>query len=1433
MAGFGFLGVTSTQRSSVVLTAEGSMTVEGTRHPTHRFGEVSTSAESTFVTTVSPSLLREVRQDSPVVLWRLNETSGTVALDSSGNGNHGTYEGSPTLASGSVVTEGHDLAPYFGTGQRVIGDNLITLNNPYTIEGWFYRRPSSTGTFSNALIGDADYFGNEGGEIGLYIPAGGVNQLIQGRFDNEGEFNGPYYVTTRQSMHVVVVADATTTKLYVNGDLVESVNYTANDWTSFYPSVNHLAGNFGGYVAWVAYYDTALSAARVLAHFEAEPLLTGSYLTATSSQTVSGNALHRSGAASLTATSDAIVGAPHLLATVVDTGPSLAIPVEARVAGTLAIIVANHGGTLNWDDIDGGPSAVGLKWYERWAILDGTETTIELDAGFTSDFVVMFWENAELSWNKYGVTGITRANSIPTGIGFTRDEVDPWSTTIARLDKSGATIAFDEVGYTTVASATGWAVGLQKYVVFDSDPERPDIKAGFPSVMIERNGEDATYDLTTWTVRPRRAYDQYMRDMDPTFWSFPNKATTVQPGSPYGGLVASYESFEGPSPVDETVPTLGRRFSWKSGGPRHYGFSGALATDAFASTDWSFTALMKRRPIEDLSQPWHQQYTIVATHATAPETSVRLIADFADEANLLTIMTSEGGFDVVEGFVDDGEWHLYVVTFDSPSYTLKIFIDGREVLSQVLVSPVSGPQGMWFGTDDDSEAINSFYYNEVTFFNRLVTPAEIDDLVEILGVQRTPVLRSATASLTATGSMYAKSDLLTTVLNDNPTILWRLNETSGTVATDSSGNGLNGTYIGSPSLAASSVVTSFDDKAPYFGDGAYVIADDSQTFSVPFTMECWANTPYDYVGAFPGDTESTIMGGDDTGTSEGAVLRIISGFVQARVGITTPSNVSLDWGGIIRHQPHHYVLVCGTSEIELYVDGELRDSYSATPTGYSTPFYPRVGSDALNGDNYFGGYAGWVAWYDHALDADHIYAHFRAGPIPGRSHQSASTSQTASGFAGHYGAASLTADSGAMVGAPKFIDIAWGSAYSITIPVAARVAGTLAIVMDSNADSIDGGGSAVDGKWMGMSQNWFDRSHAILDGTETTITTGDSVACAFFYSNAEMSLTSERYNGSLPESDWFMEEFARMGFYLDSAGTGFANASFSSNMTENEYSSFKTAAAQNVPSVGSFSEFSYGFATIPVTPTGDPFSEYHVVRPTCTYDQYVRSLDPVFWMEPHKSTHTYGGSYNPIIASAQSTTAYSPAGGPTKVTDKLPDLTTPWAWECNGSWYRINASYHPDFVDATDWSIGFFAKNPSSADTSTNYCIMSSDADITAPFTQANGQISIEANRTADEQLSFVIDSVAIDVSGGFPADDTWHFYYFDYRNSDKRMRVYVDGSLGGTDNASSHPTQTDFYFGSFEEGTFRFQEIMIYDRLLTTTGGSAEVTLIQTHSGI
>jgi len=217
---------------------------------------------------------------------------------------------------------------------------------------------------------------------------------------------------------------------------------------------------------------------------------------------------------------------------------------------------------------------------------------------------------------------------------------------------------------------------------------------------------------------------------------------------------------------------------------------------------------------------------------------------------------------------------------------------------------------------------------------------------------------------TVTGAQYAA-----TILADHPVAYWRLNEPPGsTVAVDSSGNGNNGQYEGSPTLGVPGLIQN-GDTAVDFTNGDVVISDTPQLdfVSAPFAIEAWLKgTPLPSVGAeriFDKVIASTPMGyGFMVGLNYVAIL----GSVDFQSFPSLPSGVA------------NYVTVVssGTGTGLIYVNGVLVASgpqIAAEP--YTGPAHIGVASD---GTAHFTGIIGEVAVYNYALSAGQVLAHYEA-----------------------------------------------------------------------------------------------------------------------------------------------------------------------------------------------------------------------------------------------------------------------------------------------------------------------------------------------------------------------------------------------------------------------------------------------------------------------
>ena len=214
----------------------------------------------------------EVLADSPLAYWKLDETSGTSAADSSGNGKTGTYEGSPTLGVAPLISVGTSVT--FGAGKDVAvasSFSIPTATSPFTFEAWIKTtttadRPIIAGR--NSASGNADLtLSVQNGN--LYVltrdsSGGGLLKLTSPGTVNDGAAH--HCVATRNSSKLWT--------LYIDGSSVTTGSDTmgtgvTNLDLAYIAFEGRNLVYFDNTIDEVAVYQTALSAARVLAHYNA------------------------------------------------------------------------------------------------------------------------------------------------------------------------------------------------------------------------------------------------------------------------------------------------------------------------------------------------------------------------------------------------------------------------------------------------------------------------------------------------------------------------------------------------------------------------------------------------------------------------------------------------------------------------------------------------------------------------------------------------------------------------------------------------------------------------------------------------------------------------------------------------------------------------------------------------------------------------------------------------------------------------------------------------------------------------------------------------------------------------------------------------------------------------------------------------------------
>ncbi len=228
--------------------------------------------------------------DNPLCYLKLNEASGTIAYDSSGNSNHGEYfsegsNGKPPILAQSAIRQGNTYSIFcnyymvYGWGNYVrIPKTSIDLSGDWSLEIWM--------KVTN-LAHDSNIFGCSFNSSGT----DNISQvtLIQGFVGNGphnkfsvANYNSGYSahaiadsnVSNNNTYHVCGVKEGSTLKLYVNGILQGTQGVALNTPynNSGYIYINRSADEslfspIQGTYSDAAIYDYALDATKIIEHY--------------------------------------------------------------------------------------------------------------------------------------------------------------------------------------------------------------------------------------------------------------------------------------------------------------------------------------------------------------------------------------------------------------------------------------------------------------------------------------------------------------------------------------------------------------------------------------------------------------------------------------------------------------------------------------------------------------------------------------------------------------------------------------------------------------------------------------------------------------------------------------------------------------------------------------------------------------------------------------------------------------------------------------------------------------------------------------------------------------------------------------------------------------------------------------------------------------
>lgn len=235
------------------------------------------------------------------------------------------------------------------------------------------------------------------------------------------------------------------------------------------------------------------------------------------------------------------------------------------------------------------------------------------------------------------------------------------------------------------------------------------------------------------------------------------------------------------------------------------------------------------------------------------------------------------------------------------------------------------------------------------------------------------------------------------VLADSPSLYLRLGESSGTTATDSSGNGATGTYQNTPTLGVAGPLVADSDTAVTFASASSQYVSTGTTAvanSTTITLEAWIKSSTLNVAKSIIDRDSTTTVQRAYQFRTGTTGKLEALYWLSSAGLKTLSgNTTLVTGTW-----YHVAFTYDGTIAKLYVNGVAESntqSFTDTIRSSTNGVHVARNQSAAPGAQYWNGTLDEVAVYPTALSATRIMAHYLVGSLSGSASISLSGSGTA------------------------------------------------------------------------------------------------------------------------------------------------------------------------------------------------------------------------------------------------------------------------------------------------------------------------------------------------------------------------------------------------------------------------------------------------------
>jgi hypothetical protein len=212
------------------------------------------------------------------------------------------------------------------------------------------------------------------------------------------------------------------------------------------------------------------------------------------------------------------------------------------------------------------------------------------------------------------------------------------------------------------------------------------------------------------------------------------------------------------------------------------------------------------------------------------------------------------------------------------------------------------------------------------------------------------------------------------VLADHPVAYYRFEETSGTIAKDTTANANDGIYMNGVLLNQPSAPNL--GKAARF-DGIDDFVSTPRTVSTDFTLEAWINTTASSLTGSQAYEGNGLLWSDVGGAANDFAMAMLNNglsFFTGNPDITVTSAMAINDG-----RWHHLVATRAQGgSIEIFIDGISRGTAPTNNNPLDGNPSIMIGGNVLD-SRYFSGLIDEVAYYPTVLSVDRIKAHYLAG----------------------------------------------------------------------------------------------------------------------------------------------------------------------------------------------------------------------------------------------------------------------------------------------------------------------------------------------------------------------------------------------------------------------------------------------------------------------